>query len=487
MKNLYAILGILLTVSQAFGQVAVGGFETPLQEKAQAYVVSDHEQAVNYLLLHKKEQSRIYKLNAQMQVEDSISPIALDSKYTQNAGSLIEDGQPVLFWSTKNKNSYASQKYDFKTQQYSTKEFELNLKKEKILCQFTWGNQLHILTVLENSSVVKMYKFTNSTTLKSQLIDLSTYIFFDKDYKKENFDKILKYSFILYGLTYEPYELEQMDHRTVTPLPMASNKKKFYVENNNLYITLDHHVDYTEVIRIDLVNSTSTQIYVKKPAIEAGSRYELNSNSFLYHDQLFQIKTSNKKMFLTVKDLEGKLLSEFTADSKSTLDYLNQKPVLQNNGKNTSYKDSQMASSLLKQLKKDRIAVSSFTHKQGYSLQFGAVAARELNLDPAAFDSFELSDGLHIAALSTSWSANPMLMKFQAFTESPNTFATVLTDRDFQPIPGQVEPTVFQKIHTFINNKEFYSTAETLFQFQEKIYLGYFDRQAGRYRFYAFK
>lgn len=113
MKYIYLILGILLSVSQVFSQKKINDLVLDINSNSAVYPFSDQHQLLHYLLINNKSNSIIYKLNDKMQVEDSILQTKLDSKYKVNSGSMIENGQPVLFWSTKNKDAFIAQKFDF--------------------------------------------------------------------------------------------------------------------------------------------------------------------------------------------------------------------------------------------------------------------------------------------------------------------------------------------------------------------------------------
>ncbi|MBW3518352.1 hypothetical protein [Flavobacterium sp. NKUCC04_CG] len=486
MKYTLLILGILLSVSQVFGQKKINNLNLDIKGNSVVNQFSDQEQLLNYLLINNKSTSNIYKLNAKMQVEDSIPHTKIDSKYKVNSGSLIENGQPVLFWSTKSKNAFISQKFDFKNHLYDTHEFEINLKKEKVLCQFTAANQLFIFTVLDDSNLIKAYRFTDSKTVRSQLINLNSLVFYDKDYKKQNLDQFLKYSFSLEKTGYESYELLQIDNASPTPLGLATNKKKFYIEDNTLMITFDHHMDYTEIIQIDLATYKVNQLHIKKPSIKVESRYEINSNSFLYQKNLVQVKTSESKLFLTIKNLEGGLIAEYSVNKREEIPFIAEKPTLQFNKRNGNTREIKKTSVLLNYLKNNSIAVTCSKNDEGFNITFGGI-------DPQNKD-VELSSALNGNMIETliyqiyyNWPSNPPMQKLQAFSQARGITATMLTDPNFTSIPGTIKPTVYQNINAHLLSKKSSYKSEIVFQFQQKMYLGYYDTTINQYNFFEFE
>ncbi len=478
MKHIFLILGMLLSASQVFGQKQVGSLPLKIEGDAQAYHIADPLLAINYLLINDKDYSTFYKLDSKLVVQDSIREVKIDSKYKKNAGSIQEGNSPVLFWSNSNSSTYVSQKFDFSEHKFSIHEFDINLKKEKILCQFTALNQMFVLTVLENSSLIKVYKFTDSKTLRTQIINLGSYIFFDKDYKKQNLDELLKYSFTLEKMGYEPYELDKIDNTSPTPITLVTNKKKFYVEDQILTITLDHHSDFTELIRINLENYSIEKLQLKKPFIASTSRYELNSNSFILKNHIAQIKTSTQTLFVTVKDLEGNLLKEYTTNQKGDLNFITEQPSNKNGKEN--------AASFLKLLKYDRIATTFYTYRDGYVINIGAVHPRDVKSGLRADTPVDLAGGLIYSAYN-NYIANPILDKFRGYSNKHSTLASILTDKDFNAIPGNIQPSVYQKIQNYISTRKFMSKAEILFEQHQKMYMGYFDLQTNRYNFLEFE
>ncbi len=486
MKHIFLILGVLLSVSQIFGQKPINSLRLNIKGEAQAYQFTDQKQSLNYLLVNDRVNASVYKLNAKMQVEDSIHQAKLDSKYNKFTGSIIENDQPVLFWSTKNSSAIISQKFDFKDRKYYTHEFDLNLKKEKVLCQFTALNQFYIFTLIDDSSLIKAYKFTDSKTVTPQLINLSTYRFFDRDYQQQNLDQVLKYSFALEKAGYEPFELEQIDLSSPNPISLTSNKKKFYIENNILTITLDHNANYTDLIRIDLTNNSTEQLHITKPLIKSESIFELNSNSFLHQNHLVQLKTSTKKLFLTIKDLKGDVIAEYSSNNNEEMSFINGKPTVQKNNKTGSIKNIERTAAFLRQIKYNKMAVTCYPEQDGYNIIFGAIEPRTNDVDIALAGSFGLTGSFLYLAFN-SMSTNPMAKKLQAFSEARSISATVLTDKDFKAIPGTIKSTVYQNIYAFLSTKEIKSKAETLFQFQQKTYLGYYDTKINQYNFFEFE
>lgn len=469
---------MLLSASQLFAQKQVASLPIRIEGDAQAYHIADPLQAINYLLINDKDHSTFYKLNNKLVVEDSIREVKIDSKYKKNSGSILEGNSPVLFWSNSNNSTYVSQKFDFSEHKYSTNEFDLNLKKEKILCQFSALNQMFVLTVLDNSSLIKVYKFTDSKTMRTQIINLGSYMFFDKDYKKQNLDELLKFSFTLEKMGYEPYELDQVDNASPTPITLVTNKKKFYVEDQILTITLDHHSDFTELIRINLENYSIEKLQIKKPFIASTSRYELNSNSFVLKNHITQIKTSTQTLFITVKDLEGNLLKEYTTNQKGDLNFINDQPNNKNGKEN--------AASFLKLLKYDRIATTLYTYRDGYIINIGSVHPRDVNSGLRADAPVDLAGGLIYSAYN-NYTANPILNKFRGYSNKYSSLGSILTDKDFNAIPGKSQPLVYQKIHNYISTRKFMSKAEILFEQNKKMYLGYFDLQTNKYNFLEFE
>jgi hypothetical protein len=105
------------------------------------------------------------------------------------------------------------------------------------------------LTVVKNSNKFKFYAFDNNGALEEKVIDLDGFSFFKYNYTKTNLYGMFNESF--YG-SEMPFSLQKINSGNPTSLVESSKKRKCYSNGNEIIITFDANVDYTQVITLNL-------------------------------------------------------------------------------------------------------------------------------------------------------------------------------------------------------------------------------------------
>ncbi|MDQ5928781.1 MAG: hypothetical protein QG594_559 [Bacteroidota bacterium] len=470
MKKTTFLLFLLLTTINAFAQEVVNSTVLELKKNRDVFQTVNHEKNMVTLFISDKEKVKAINLNENMQIVDSISAERPNTKtYANMIGYNISNGNTRLYWSSNKYENISAQLYDFSSRKTTTKEYKLVLKNEKVLQKFSEDENFYILTVLKNSNNFKLHIFDNQGNYTEKIITLERFHFFKSDYQKSDLYGVLGENLLPFEL---PFSLQNITVENPTSLTDAAKKRKCYLSNKQIAITIDTNIDYTQVILIDLKNFTVNEKMVKKPFL-AGERTFLNSNSFYFDHKLYQIKTSSEIFHFTIKDLDDNIIKEYFANSASQIDFKNSE-IYQEGGDFGGKRTLETASQFIRKINKLNPGISCYDIGQNILITFGGVSAIQQSTGQIFAGQFGLVGGV-IGALAF----NPAMESFNSYANRKVVKIEGLFDTDGNHIKGELQPLAFDKIRTFFDKNNNVSS-QTLFR-MDAYYLGYYDNKTKEY------
>ena len=454
----------------AFSQEIVSTLPLNLKKNRDVFQTVNSDKKEVTLFISDKTNVKAIQFDEKTQVIDSMSAERPNTKtYTNMIGYNLSDKNTRLFWSSNDYKNILSQLYDFKSRKTETKEFSLNLKDEKVLQKFSENHFFYVLTVIKNSNNFKLYVFDNDGNYTEKVINLRSFTFYESN----------NYISDLYGVFREnllpfeaPFSLELINSENPSSLTAAAKKRKCYQEDKKIIITLDTNSEFTQIITIDLKDFTTTEKRIKTSNIEE-ERIFVNSNSFYSKSRLYQIKSSPKLFYFTIKDLEGNLVKEYVATSTQPIDFKNSE-VSQQGGEFGGKRVLENSSQFIRKLNNLKAGVTSYTTATNNVVTFGGVSAAQQTGLQAGLGQFGL-----IGALVSIAVYNPTLDSFNSYANRKVVKTEGLFDANGNHIKGDLEPLAFDKIRDFLEkNKDF--SSQTLFK-TDAYYLGYYDNKAKEY------
>jgi hypothetical protein len=409
-----------------------------------------------------------------MQITDSISSERPDKKkYDDMIGYNTNNSNTRLYWSSSDHKQIFSQLYDFDTRKVVTNQYTLPLKDEKYLQKFSSKDKFYILTVVKATDLFKLHIFDQNGKYESQTINLSNLRFFDNHYKKTN----------LYGLFEEnllPFEsmfsLQNITTENPTSITDGAKKRKCYFNENELVITLDANVDFTQILIIDLKNFTVTEKLITKPTIPVIYRTSLNSNSFYFDKKLYQIKSSSDTFFFTIKDLDGNALKEYRVTADTPIEFKNSE-IYQQGGDFGGKRILENSSQFIRKVNNLNSGISCYNIGDNTLITLGSVSELKQSGPQVALGSFGL---IGVIAATAITYYNPTMDSFNSYTNRKVVKIECLFDKDSNHIKTELKPLAFDKIRTFFDDNTDVSS-QTLFKMESSYYLGYYDNKTKEY------
>ncbi|MFH7011737.1 hypothetical protein ACHRV5_07660 [Flavobacterium sp. FlaQc-52] len=473
-KKLLFICLFLNTIN-SFSQDLVNYTPIELKRNRDVFQIVNNTKKETTLFISDKQKVKALVLNEKMQIIDSISAERPNIKlYDNMIGYNTNKMNARLYWSSNDYKQIFSQLYNFQTRKIVIHQYTLPFKDEIHLQKFSSEDKFYILTVIKKSNLFKLHIFDQGGKYETRIIDLSNSRFYKSNYTKTN----------LYGIFAEnllpfesPFSLQNIISENPTSITDGAKKRKCYFSNNQLIITLDANVDYTQLITIDLKNFTATEKVIGKPIILIIPRTDLNSNSFYFDHKLYQIKSSSDSFFFTIKDLDGNNLKEFHVDAGSPIDFKNSE-IYQEGGDFGGKRILETSSQFIRKINSLNSGISCYHLGENTLITLGGVSAQKnTGAEVVAFSAFGLVGGI---ALATIYYYNPTMDSFNSYNNRKVVKIESLFDKDNNHVKTELKPLAFDKIRTFFDDITDVSS-QTLFKMDSNYYLGYYDNTTKEY------
>ncbi|MBC7641053.1 MAG: hypothetical protein H7174_01745 [Flavobacterium sp.] len=464
------LLAFLLASFKSISQEFVGSIPVTLKKDKEVFqVVNEFGKQVTMFFGDKKSVKAI-KLSEKMQIIDSISSPRPNSDYSNIVGYFGDKSNPTTLRMMDNNKEMLAEKFDFATHKISTKQFALDFKGEKILKFFSTNNNFYLLSLLKNTSILKLYVFNeNGKTDKS--IDLTSFHFLNDEFKKTTFSDLMGKN--IYN-DRETYSLATIIADLPNTIATNCKKRKIYIDNKTIKITIDINSLYTQIIIIDLDTFLPSEKMIKKPEIildssenDGGIVADINSNSCLFDNKLYQIKSTSNYVKFSIKDLDDNLLFENTLYSEKPIEIKNS-DILIETGKSSNRKII-LSNKFIRKINNQSPSISCSKNDENVCVTIGSISEPQQQMSGGMMVGamFGLAGVLLASALSSPASAS-----FNAYANREVTYVNCLFDNSGKHLSGNSKTLTFDKMRRFLEDNPDISIPTT-FMLGDALYLGF--------------
>lgn len=474
MKRCILLSLLLLNSLISLSQELINSTPVALKKDRNVFQIVNNSKKEVTLFVSDKEKVKAIQLNEQMQITDSISTERPTPKiYTHMIGyNTNNNGSARLFWSSNDFENIFTQLYDFTNRKVETQQHTLVFKDEKILQKFSRNEKFYILTIVKKTNTFKFHVFDKDGKLEEKTIDLSNFNFYTSQYTKTTLYGMFSANLLPFEA---PFTLQNINTQNPTSLTDAAKKRKCYINDNQLIITFDMNVDYTQVAIIDLENFTAIEKIIKNHAIAKAEFSTINSNSFYFENKLYLMKSSSSQDLLcfTIKDLDDNLIKEYLANNTKPIDFKNSE-ISQENGSGGK-RVLENTSQFIRKINNLNSGLACYHIGETTLIAFGGVSQVQQSTGQAVLGQFGL-----IGALVSVVAFNPTMESFNSYSNRKVVKIEGIFDKEGNHIEGNLQPLAFDKIRTFFDKNNDVSS-QTLFKMSNFYYLGYYDNQKKEY------
>jgi hypothetical protein len=488
-KIIVAIL--LLYYGSAFSQKFLNSFPLSLKKDKDVFQIVDKETHNTTFFVSDNKNVKAILLDQNMHIKDSITTVSpKSSNYNNMIGYNKSNGNISLFWASEDfKNIYA-QSFNFTSKNIEGVAQQLPLINEKVLGNFSENNKLYLLTIVEKTSMLRLYVFDENFIIKAYAIDLKEQKFYN-----ENFKLSLLYDNVLSS---EFGNAQIVNLEVPSRLSGAANRRKIYSNKKEITITLDHNINFTQLISIDLETLKTEVNLITMPFIEDSDPQNTKTNSFLFEDMIYQIKLTKKKMKIDLKDLNGTLIKEYMINDSIDLGLKNAK-ILKTGDDFGRDKIIEKPLQFLSEIYNKNLSINCVKYGNDCFLTFGAVPVISTS---QSYNNFNMMSTMRQNMMPHNTMNMQMQMKnfggqagpspqyseqliflqkpFNPFSTPEEVYCSVVFDAEGNFLDRNTDDFIVNKLGEFYNRLDDVST-ETLFKVDNDYYLGYYDNKNKEY------
>lgn len=425
------------------------------------------------LFLSDKEKVTAIRLSEKFEIIDSISTNRPDKKYVEILGYNGNYNNPTIFWGKQNKKEVLEQEFNFLNKTAVTKEYSFEFKKEKIIKSISTNSTFYIVTCSKDDLSINFYVFKDSN-VDLRKIDLKEITFYNSYKERTNIYDVFTESIHMENAS---NGVELISKNTLTTLLSSSVKRKMYLDENHLTFTFDNSKDITQAIFVDLMTFTHTIKFYQNPRI-VGEDLFLNSNSYLYDNKIFQMKTSTDEFYLTVKNFDDTLIKTHHLKKNDSLYFINT-PVYQENGEFGGNREFDKASKFIRKINNLSCGLTVHNLEDHYILTLGSVSQTNGN-------ALMIGSMFGVAGVLVASAINPTMDSFNSYANQKVVYTNCLFNKEIEHITGNVPEFPFDKIRKYLDTNKGLKS-KTLFKFNENYYLGFYEKSEAKYTFKKFE
>lgn len=316
MKNTFLILVLFLNgLCHSQNYVTSLPFVMKKDGKSFSYVDKSKDEA--YVFISNGKKVRITHYDNKFNTLDTLMTPIPGKKSDNMIGFTKNESSINLIWTSSDGEKFIFQNLDFKSKKVTITSKELNFNRQNVVQTFSTNSAFYCLVSVEQSSTLRLYRFSNQNELEVKNFDFNTTLFYDSNNQQANLYELFNESFDSFESS---FELQNIDVTLPNSLVICAKKRKAYLSENELVLTFDNNPLATQLVKINLTDNSSEAIKISKP----GEKIVNNqSNSYYFDGNLYQFKASKFVLFLTIKNLKGEVIKEFTTDSNAEITYKN--------------------------------------------------------------------------------------------------------------------------------------------------------------------
>jgi hypothetical protein len=319
MKKIALFFLVLNVSAQLFGQDFTTSFGIKLSKKSLAYNFVDKEKDEAYLFVANTKVVKYSHFGSNFEVLDSMTVVRPEKEFVSIAGVNKSDESMSVFWINDDNNQLYQQEVNFKNRSVNlAKKHRFDFSNQKVIQAISSNTSFHLLTITTNSNLLTLYTFDANGSESIHKIDLGNQDFVNSKDEITNLYGILKEKINSFDTA---FELPLIDNETPNSLTITAKKRKLFLHQNALYLSIDSNIQYTQIIILNLsdYSFSTTQIQQKIIQNDVSSK----TNSLIVGDVIYQIAANSQKMIFSVCTLDGNMIKEYSSNSDGKFEFSN--------------------------------------------------------------------------------------------------------------------------------------------------------------------
>lgn len=351
---------------------------TKIDENGQILNAEDVKNQDVYVFAADSKNINILKYSKSFFLTKQFTDSIRDAENRSLLGSSIsDDGNPTLYWSSRESQNIRIIKYYLDNNTSRTLNFNIPENNEYIITTFQKNNNFYILGKEKDSQHLLLYEMKNGKC-EIKMFDFSASRFQNERGQNLTFSSLIRY-----------FPIQKMESEDFNPLNKTVHINKLYVLNDRIILTFDYNQKKTQVFDLNMETAEMTEKNFTQPDSKTISK---TSNSFFSENKLFQVKASKDEFLFAVKDFDSeKTIKSISVSKKDTILFKNSPLFLQIN--DNKPKELKTTTKFLSQLSDLSVGLSVLKNNKNSYITFGGYLeyiVSDFNYGRSnSFDSFE--------------------------------------------------------------------------------------------------
>jgi hypothetical protein len=451
MKKFTFIVLLLAIVGTSSAQTILNRFPVELKKSSDYFQIftAANEQNEYFAFVADKENLTVIKYNSALFFKDSLTVTRPDRNLDYMIGvTFSADGNPDLYWSSKNHETFKLIHFDFQKRTTSDLTYENNFARKKIIDVFVAKNCLNIVSITPENTL----KFTNFSNVGKNDFTVPFYI-------NESITEKSKADAIVNRILENGISI--IDKKQFTPLYVGAAHVKRYLEKEQYILSIDSPTT-TTLFTVNLNNFLMQKSEFPHHTSDKNS----GSNSFLHQDVLYQLSVNSASLALKGTDLKTKNeLGNYLTTAQQEIEFKNSPLFLQTENGNT--RTIKNTAKMLSKINLESVGLSIYGTPNYNLFTIGGV--REV----ASGGGLAMAIGLGIGGV-LSGSDIMVGSDFISDTMQSMYFESYF-DNDFKHTKRPFLPLYIDELGSFLNSNR--PSVHSITPFRDYIILNYYDNK----------
>lgn len=246
-----------------------------------------------YYLIIEKNKGTVLIFNESMEDEKEIAFQYDSGLFKEFQGSVKIDNQLFLYFMEIKHRKMLTLCIDLISGSTTMQQQTILGSKDRYLTSFSDNENMIILSSVKNKSILKCHLSAGNSLPRIIEFNFSNQYFYKSEFTA-NLDQLIKPS----------KTFAKIYQQIPTNIIEASYMTKAYLNDKKIFLTVDYLEEDTFVIILDLVDQSSeVKTFMH---IDAYSRPDMKSNSFLHQNILYQINTDHSEVIFSLTDINSR-------------------------------------------------------------------------------------------------------------------------------------------------------------------------------------
>ncbi len=487
MKSVLIIFIVFFSTIYGYSQLSVFNRFVQFNQKTDVHPVTSNPELGLPIIFIGGNNINVFYLQDEYEDSKEVAIKKASNNTKHYVGSFFEsDSSLALIFFSKKLHFYSKLSVNLISGCYSENDYQLSNSNQMHINSWEVKDSLYVLTVLENSSELTLFKFSGN----NQVSEYNYHV-------GKDIQVVLGVNSLYEFVDSDEGRIQKIINTMPVNMYLASAKNKSYLVGNEIILSFDSHHSSTFLLKLS-IGSNRFDI-VEYPITDKTYLEFSKSNSFYYQNTLFQIGINDDYMGFIVRDIDNKdRIGNFGISKGEKIDFANT-GIIRRNEKEGFLYGTPVIRNISNTKKFFRLAstmnpaISVFKNKDNCQInlgtveniqQSGGVSARTLIVSGGKMTSGMGSN----LVMPESVYYFPSNYSFTSYsTRISIGFSTIVNLKDYKHNPIPITKYTYNYIVDYANLMHGNQGMVTIFKFKGDYYLGYYTYGSNTYNLEWFK